>query len=172
VTHRSYSGEFHGTRLSLNGSRVSLHSYRFILHDSRWDPLLQGTTVVFHHTKLCSELYTIKKASQNSVVDNGGANQTTWGSENSYSHVVWFCATVIDIEIWHIPTWLFYSVSGGAFCMDIVNTCRKFSAKVRELLPFFANPLWRNILQNNPQEVSMCCHFGFYFVKICPGRGM
>ncbi len=47
-----------------------------------------------------------KKASRNSDVDNGGANQTTWGSENSYSHVVWFCATVVNIGIWRIPTWL------------------------------------------------------------------
>ena len=48
--------------------------------------------------------YTVKKASRNSDVDNGGANQTTWGSENSYSHVVWFCATVVNIGIWRIPT--------------------------------------------------------------------
>jgi hypothetical protein len=40
-----------------------------------------------------------KKASGNSDVDNGGANQTTWGSENSYSHVVWFCATVVSIGV-------------------------------------------------------------------------
>jgi hypothetical protein len=57
------------------------------------------------------ECYTVKKkASRNSDVDNGGANQTTWGSENFYSHVVWFCATVVNIGIWRIPTWLFYSV--------------------------------------------------------------
>jgi hypothetical protein len=54
--------------------------------------------------------YTVKKASRNSDVDNGGANQTTWRSENSYSHVVWFCATVVSIGVWRIPTWLFYSV--------------------------------------------------------------
>jgi hypothetical protein len=48
-----------------------------------------------------------KKASRNSDVDNGGANQTMWVSENSYSHVVWFCATVVSIEVWRIPTWLF-----------------------------------------------------------------
>ncbi len=24
--------------------------------------------------------------------------------------VLWFCATVVNIGIWHIPTWLFYSV--------------------------------------------------------------
>jgi hypothetical protein len=41
-------------------------------------------------------LYTVKKASRNSDVDNGGANQTTWGLENSYYHVVWFCATVVS----------------------------------------------------------------------------
>jgi hypothetical protein len=51
--------------------------------------------------------YTVKKASRNSDVDNGGANQTTWGSENSYSHVVWFCATVVNIGNWRSPTWLF-----------------------------------------------------------------
>ncbi len=55
--------------------------------------------------------YTVKQASRNSDVDNGGANQTTWGSENSYSHVVWFCATVVSIGVWRIPTWLFYSVA-------------------------------------------------------------
>jgi hypothetical protein len=52
-------------------------------------------------------IHTVKKASQNSDVENGGANQTTWGSENSYSNVVWFCATVVNIGIWCIPTWLF-----------------------------------------------------------------
>jgi hypothetical protein len=36
-------------------------------------------------------MYTVKNASRNSDVDNSGANQTTWGSKNSYSHVVWFC---------------------------------------------------------------------------------
>jgi hypothetical protein len=51
--------------------------------------------------------HTVKKASRNSNVDNGGANQTTCGSENFYSHVVWFCATVVNIGIWRIPTWLF-----------------------------------------------------------------
>jgi hypothetical protein len=40
-------------------------------------------------------------------VDNGGANQTVWVSENSYSHVLWFCATVVNSGIWRIPTWLF-----------------------------------------------------------------
>jgi hypothetical protein len=52
-------------------------------------------------------MYTVKKALRYFDVDNGGANQTTWGSENFYSHVVWFCATVVSIGIWRIPTWLF-----------------------------------------------------------------
>jgi hypothetical protein len=51
-----------------------------------------------------------KKAARNSDVDNGGANQTTWRSENSYFHVLWFCATVVNIGIWRIPTWLFFTV--------------------------------------------------------------
>jgi hypothetical protein len=55
--------------------------------------------------------YTVKTGSRNSDVDNGGANQTTWGSENSCFHVVWFCATLVNIGIWRIPTWLFYSVA-------------------------------------------------------------
>ncbi len=55
-------------------------------------------------------LDTVKNAAQNSDVDNGGANQATWGLENSYSHVLWFCATVVNNGIWRIPTWLFYSV--------------------------------------------------------------
>ncbi len=63
-----------------------------------------------HYIRGHVTIYTVKKASGNSDVDNGGANQTTWGSENFYSHVVWFCATVVNIGIWRIPTWLFYSV--------------------------------------------------------------
>ncbi len=51
--------------------------------------------------------YTVKKALQNSDVDNGGANQPTQGSENSCSHVVWFCATVVSIGVWRVPIWLF-----------------------------------------------------------------
>ncbi len=56
---------------------------------------------------VCIKQHTVKKVSRNSDEDNSGANQTTWGSENSYSHVVWFCATVVNIGIWRIPTWLF-----------------------------------------------------------------
>jgi hypothetical protein len=56
----------------------------------------------------CYTLY--KNAARNSDVDNGGTNQTTLGSENSYFHALRFCATVVNIAIWHIPTWLFYSV--------------------------------------------------------------
>ncbi len=40
-------------------------------------------------------------------MDNGGANQTTWGSENSCSHVFWHCASVVNIGIWRIPIYLF-----------------------------------------------------------------
>ncbi len=40
-------------------------------------------------------------------VDKGGANQTTWGSENSYSHVLWYCTTIVNIGICRIPTWPF-----------------------------------------------------------------
>jgi hypothetical protein len=40
-----------------------------------------------------------KKDLRNSDVDNGGANQTRWWSENSYSQVVWFCATFVNIGI-------------------------------------------------------------------------
>jgi hypothetical protein len=54
-----------------------------------------------------------KKAARNSDVDNGGANQTTRGPDNSYSHVLWFCTTVVNIGIWRILTWLFYSVGDG-----------------------------------------------------------
>jgi hypothetical protein len=54
--------------------------------------------------------YTVKKAPRNFDVDNVGANQTTQGSENSCFHVVWFCATVVNIGVWRIPRWLFYSV--------------------------------------------------------------
>jgi hypothetical protein len=57
-----------------------------------------------------SLIYTVKKAARNSDVDIGGANQTTRVSEISYSHVLWFCATVVNIGIWPILTWLFYSV--------------------------------------------------------------
>jgi hypothetical protein len=51
--------------------------------------------------------HTVNKALRNSDVDNGGANQTTGGLEISYSHVLWFRATVVNIDIWRIPTWLF-----------------------------------------------------------------
>ncbi len=44
------------------------------------------------------------------TMDNGGTNQTTWGSKNSYSLVFCFSATVFNIGIWRIPTCLFYSV--------------------------------------------------------------
>ncbi len=65
----------------------------------------------FSH-KIPKEYNTIhcKKETRNSDVCNGGANQTTWGSDNSYFHgvhVVWFCATVVNIGIWRFPTWLF-----------------------------------------------------------------
>jgi hypothetical protein len=69
------------------------------------------TYVYSFNLPVCLSSYTVKKAWRNSDVDNSGANQTMWGSENFYSHVVWFCATVVSIGIWRIPTWLFYSVS-------------------------------------------------------------
>ncbi len=49
-------------------------------------------------------LCTVKKVVRISDVDNGGTNQTTWGSENSYSHVLWFCVTNVNIQFcafWH-----------------------------------------------------------------------
>ncbi len=64
------------------------------------------------YSVLSDEEHTVKKASRNSDVSNGGANQTMWGSENSYSHVVWFWATVVNIGIWRIPTWLFLQCMG------------------------------------------------------------
>jgi hypothetical protein len=65
--------------------------------------------------------YTVKKAARNSDVDNGGANQTTWGPENSYSHVLWFCATVVNIGIWRIPTLLLtvYCTRIGLYCFAL-----------------------------------------------------
>jgi hypothetical protein len=88
--------------------------------------------------------YTVKKAAWNSDVENGGANQTTWGSENSYSHVFWFCATVVNIGIWRIPTWLFYSVRechllqyyGNETKMNLFAHCKK---KFREI------PMWTTV---------------------------
>jgi hypothetical protein len=50
----------------------------------------------------------LKKAARNSDVDKCGAHQTTWGSKNSFSYVLWFCATVVHIGIRHIPAWLFF----------------------------------------------------------------
>ncbi len=49
----------------------------------------------------------LKKLRENSDVDIGGGNQTTRVSEISYSHILWFCATVVNIGIWRILTWLF-----------------------------------------------------------------
>ncbi len=60
-------------------------------------------------SKMYSRIH-CKKAARNSDLDIGGANQTKWGSENSHFYVLWFCATVANIGIWRIPTWLFYSV--------------------------------------------------------------
>ncbi len=47
------------------------------------------------------------KAARNSDVDNGGVHQTTKGSENLYFHVFWFCATIVNVGIWRIPTCFF-----------------------------------------------------------------
>jgi hypothetical protein len=44
-------------------------------------------------------------------------NQTTWTSENSYSHFLWFCTTVVNIGISRIPTWLFLQ------CIDSIEHC-------------------------------------------------
>jgi hypothetical protein len=70
----------------------------------------------------------IMEASRNSDVDNGGANQTTWGSENSYSHVVWFCATVVNIGI--------FAHSDMAFlqCVPLQPSILNKSTQVRNML--------------------------------------
>jgi hypothetical protein len=60
-----------------------------------------------HAAAVVGKLCTVKKAARNSDVDIGGVNQTTRLSEISYSHVLWFCATIVNIGIWRILTWLF-----------------------------------------------------------------
>ncbi len=82
------------------------------------------------------EPYTVKKVSRNSDVDNGGTNQTTWGSENSYSHVLWFCATVVNIGIWRIPAWGFFAV----------YTRVRSVAQYQEMQPLFSVSPERNVL--------------------------
>jgi hypothetical protein len=75
-----------------------------------WQPWMQRLQNIASGITLPDQVHRKKKASRNSDVDNDGANQTRWTSESSYSHVLWFCTTVVSIGIWRIPTWLFYSV--------------------------------------------------------------
>jgi hypothetical protein len=108
--HRNRSIRFYSTAFKPT-PRPRLSTFRKVPSGSFATRLITPSNIstTVNHTENIRPLvtYTVKKASRNSDVDNGGANQTMWVLENSYSHVVWFCATVVSIGVWRIPTWLF-----------------------------------------------------------------